>query len=129
MTWSPALHCGARLPAFGSLDWGEAFFPFWSCSACALGSSLRVVSSPLGCAFVSSGQARSFMVVEAASFSSLTFVTALVAPPYLCSSQCGSLCMYHRLVPGTADVLLSVMCFRGRHVHLLEAVGFPRSSA
>ena len=38
--------------------------------------------------------------------------------------------MYHRLVPGTADVpLLYVLGFRSRHVHLLEAVGFPRSSA
>ena len=80
MTWSPALHCGARLPALAPLTGARPFFHrslFCMCSR----FFLRVVSSPLGCALLSSGQARSFMVVEAASFHLLTLVTALAAPP------------------------------------------------
>ena len=85
--------------------------------ACVLGSLLRAVPSPLG---------------DVTFFAFLGLGLSTCCYAWLCACFHHSVAlydMYHGSAPGTSDVLLSIMCFRDRHVPFPGALGFPISSA
>ena len=85
--------------------------------ACVLGSLLRAVPSPFG---------------EVTFFDFLGLGLSTCCYAWLCACFHHSVAlydMYYGSAPGTSDVLLSIMCFRDRHVPFIGVIGSPISSA